>query len=104
MMNVYDKSVHDIQNYLQWTNINFQDENPIPFAFFQEHEDTYEVVKVEVQSMEFISKEYIQEFLVNTSKEFSLYTSFIHKFMIGMENHKECNLTLDIKRENISNS
>lgn len=53
---------------------------------------------------EFISKEDIQEFLVKPSKEFSLYTSFIHKFMVGMESYKECHLTLDIKKEHIFNS
>ena len=76
----------------------------ITFSFFQKIKDTYKVVKVEVQSKEFISKEAIQEFLVKTSKELSLYTSFIHKFMINMENYKECNITLDIKKENIFNS
>ena len=55
-MYVYDKSVYDGQRYLQWPNINFQDEHPISFALFQEIKDTYEVVKVEVQSKEFISK------------------------------------------------
>ena len=103
-MDVYDKSVQDIQKYLQWPEINFQDEHPIPFSFFQKIEDTYEVVKAKVQPKEFISKEDIQEFLVKPSKEFSLYTSFIHKFMIGMENYKECNLTLDIKKNHIFNS
>ena len=48
MMNVNDRSVQDIQKYLQWAKINFQDENPIIFSFFQELEDTYEVVKKEV--------------------------------------------------------
>ena len=45
MMDVYEKSVQDVQKYLQWPEINFRDENPIYFAFFQEIEDTYEVVK-----------------------------------------------------------
>ena len=62
------------------------------------------MVKLEVQSNDFISKEDIYEFLVKPSKEFSLYTTFIHKFMIGMENYKECNLILDIKKEHIFNS
>ena len=87
-MDVYDKSIQDVQKYLQWPEINFQDEHPIYFSFFQELEDTYEVVKEEVQSKEFISKEDIQEFLVKPTKEFSLYTAFIHKFMIDMENYK----------------
>ena len=62
------------------------------------------MIKVEVQPKEFIFKEYIQEFLVKPSKEFSLYMDFIFKFMINMENYKECNLTLDIKKEHIFNS
>ena len=62
------------------------------------------MVKVEVQLKEFISKEDIQEFLVKPSEEFSLYMDFIHKFMINMDNYRECNLTLDIKKEHIFNS
>jgi hypothetical protein len=104
MMDVYDKLVQDVQKYIQWPEINFRDENPISFSFFQELEDTYEVVRAEVQSKELISKENIQEFLVKHSKEFSLYTSFIHKFLVGMENYRECNLTPDIKKEHIFNS
>ena len=104
MMNVYDKSIQDIQRYLQWDEINFQDEHPIPFSFFQKLEDAYEFVKVEVQSKEFISKEDIQKFLVNPTKEFFLYNAFTHKFMVGMENYKEFHLTLDIKKEHIFNS
>ena len=97
-MNVYDKLVQDVQKYLQCPEINFWDEHITSFSFLQELEDTYEVVKAEVQSKEFISKEDIQEFLVKPSKDFSLYTDFIHKFMMGMENYKECNLTLNIKK------
>ena len=104
MMNVYDKLVQYIQKYIQWLEINFQDEHPIPFSFIQNLEDSYIFVKVEGQSKEFISKEYIQEFLVKPSKEFSLCMAFIHKFMIGIESYKECNLTLDVKKENIFNS
>ena len=78
MMDVYDKSVQDVQEYLQWLEINFWDEHPIPFAFFQNLKEAYKVVKEKVQSKEFISKEDIQEFLVKPSKEFSLYTACIH--------------------------
>ena len=104
MMDVYVRSVQDVQNYLQWPDINFRDEHPNSFAFFQELEDTYGVIQVEVQSKEFISKEDIQELLVKPSKEFSLYIFFFQKFMIGMENYKECNLTLNIKKEHIIDS
>ena len=61
MRDVYNKSVQDIQKYLQWPEINFRDHHPIPFVFFQKLEGTYEVVKVEVRSKELISKEDIQE-------------------------------------------
>ena len=46
-----------IQKYLQWHTINFQDEHPIHFDFFQELKDTHEFFKADVQSKEFISKE-----------------------------------------------
>ena len=50
MMNVYDKSIQDIQKYLQWPEINFKYEHPNPFSFFQKLEDAYEFVMEEVQS------------------------------------------------------
>ena len=87
-MDVYDRSIQDVQKYLQWVKINLWEEHPISFSFYQELKDTYEVIKEEVQLKEFISKEDIQEFLVSPSKDFSSYTSFIHKFMVGMENYK----------------
>ena len=96
--------VQYVQRYLQWHEINFGDEQPISFDFFQELEDKYEMTKEEVQEKEVISKDYIQEFLVKPSKEFSLYTSCVHKFMVSMENFKECNITLDVKKEHIFNS
>ena len=104
MMDVYDKSVKYVQIYLQWLEINFIDEHPIYFDFFEELEYKYEMTKVEVQAKEAISKEDIQEFLAKSSKEFSLYTVFVYKFMVGMENFKECNLTLDVNKEHIFNS
>jgi hypothetical protein len=64
MMGVYDKSIYDVQRYLQWHKINFRDEHPISFAFFQDLEDIYEMTKVEVQAKEVISKDDIQELLV----------------------------------------
>lgn len=48
MMDVYDKLVYDVQRYLQWPEINFKDEHPISYAFFQELEDKYEMTMVEV--------------------------------------------------------
>lgn len=71
MMDVYDQSVKDVQRYLQWLEINFRDEHPNYFSFFQELEDKYEMTKVEVQVKEVISKDDIQKFLVNPLNEFS---------------------------------
>ena len=48
MMDVYDKSFYDVQRYLQWPDINFRDEHPISFSFFQDLEDKYKITKVEV--------------------------------------------------------
>ena len=50
MMDVYDKSTYDVQRYLQWPEINFRDEHPIYFVFFQELEDKYEMTKTKVQA------------------------------------------------------
>jgi hypothetical protein len=70
----------------------------VPFSFFQNLEDEYEYVKMEVQSKEIIAKEDIQEFLVRQAKEISMYNDFIRNFMEGMEYYKECHLTLDINK------
>ena len=67
MMELYEKSIYDIQRYIQWPEINFRDEHLVSFAFFQELLDRYEKIKVEVQAKEVISKEDIQEFLVKPS-------------------------------------
>ena len=88
MMDVYDKSFYDVQRYIQWPEINFKDEHPIYFSLFQDLEDKYEMTKAEVQAKEVISKDDIQKFLVKSLKEFSHYTTFFHKFMVGMENFK----------------
>ena len=62
------------------------------------------MTKAEVKMKEVISKDDIQEFLVMSLKEFSHYIAFVHKFMDDMEKFKECNLTLDVKKEHILNS
>jgi hypothetical protein len=36
MMELYEKSIYDIQRYIQWPEINFENEHPVPFGFFQE--------------------------------------------------------------------
>ena len=48
MMDIYEKSIYDIQRYLQWTEINFKDEHLVHYAFFQEHEEKYELIKPKV--------------------------------------------------------
>jgi hypothetical protein len=88
MMELYEKSIYDIQRYIQWLEINFEDEHPVPFAFFQELEDRYEKIKEKVQANEVIPKEYIQELLIKSSMEYSHYTTFMHTFVISMEEFK----------------
>ena len=39
MMEVYEKSIYDVQRYLQWPKINFRDEHPVSSVFFQELEE-----------------------------------------------------------------
>jgi hypothetical protein len=104
MMELYKKSIYDIQRYIQLPEINFKDEHPISFAFFQELEDKYEKIKVEVQAKEVVPKEDMQDFLVKSSMEYSHFTSFVHNFVINMEKFKECNLSPDLKKAHIFNS
>ena len=104
MMDVYDQAIYDVQRYIQCPEINFRDEHPIYFSFFQEIKDKYEMTKEEVQEKEEISKDDIQEFLIKSSREFSHYIAFAHKFMVDMDKFKKCNLTLDVKKEHIFNS
>ena len=98
MMDVYDKSVYDAQRCLKWTEINFKDEHPISFSFFQELKDKYEMSKLEVKDKEVISKDDIQEFLVKPLMEFSHYTTFVHKFLVDMEKLKDYSLTLNVHK------
>ena len=51
-----------------------------------------------------ISKEDIQEHMVKPSMEYSHYTTFVHIFVINMEEFKHCNLDLDVKKAHIFNS
>ena len=68
----------DVQRYIKWPNIDFR-----------ELEEKYEMMKVEVQEKEVISKQDIQEFLVKSLMEYSHFTAFVHKFVINMEKFKE---------------
>ena len=72
-MELYKKSIYDVQRYIQWPHIKFEDEHLVSFPFFQELEDIYERVKAEVQAKEVISKEYIQQLLINLDGVFTLY-------------------------------
>ena len=69
MTKLYDKSIYDIQRYIQWPEINLEDEHPVSFAFFQELKDRSERTKVEVIVKEVISKEYIQEYIIKSWRE-----------------------------------
>ena len=66
MMDLYEKSIYDIQRYIQWPEINLEDEHLVTFFFFQKLEDGYEKIKAEVQAKEVISREDIQELMVKT--------------------------------------
>ena len=57
MMDLYDKSIYDIQRYNQWPEINFEDEHPVPYALFQKLEDNHKKIKAELRAKEVISKE-----------------------------------------------
>ena len=57
MMDLYEKSTYDIQRYIQWLEINFEDVHPVPYALFKKLEDDFVKVKVEVQDKEEFSKE-----------------------------------------------
>ena len=59
---------------------------------------------MEVREKEVISKEDIQELLVKSSMEYSHYTTFVHEFLIIMEEYKKCNISLDVNKAHIFNS
>ena len=104
MMDLYEKTTHDIQRYIQWPEINFEDNHPVSITMFEEIEKDFERVKGEDQTKKEISVEDIQELLVKPSMEYSHYTAFVQKFMINMEEYRKCNIALDIKKSHIFNS
>ena len=104
MMDLYEKSTYDIQRYMQWPKINFEEEHPVPITLFEQIESEFEKAKVEVQAKEEFSIEDIQELLINPSMEYSHYTSFVQKFVISMEEYRKCNIALDVKKAHIFNS
>ena len=104
MMDLYERSAYDIQSYIQWLEINFKDEHPVPYAFFKKLEDDFVKVKVEVQAKETFSNEDIQELLTKPSMEYSHYTTFVHKFVINMEEYRKCSIALDVNKAHNFNS
>ena len=57
-MKVYIDNVQDMHEDIQWSEINIQSEQPVPFDFFQKLEDKYDAIKAEVLVREVISKEF----------------------------------------------
>ena len=84
--------------------INFEEEHPVPYNLFKKIEGDFENVKVEVQAKEEFPKEDIQELLVKPSMEYSHYSTFLHKFVINMEEYRKCKIALDVKKPHIFNS
>ena len=103
-MDLYERSTYDIQRYIQWPEINFKDEHLVSYALFKQLNEDFVKVKAEVQAKDEFSKEDIQELLIKSSMEYSHYTTFVHKFVIGMEEYKKCNITLDVKKSHIFNA
>ena len=52
MMDLYEKSTYDIQRYIQWPEINFEEEHPVPIILFEQIEKDFEKVKAKVQVKE----------------------------------------------------
>jgi hypothetical protein len=71
---------------------------------FKQLEYNHEKIKVEVRAKEMISKEDIQELLVKPSMEYSHYTTFVHKFVINMEEYMKFKIVFDVKKAHIFNS
>ena len=103
MMDLYEKTTYDIQRYIQWLEINFEENHRVPITVFKEIEKDFERVKAEVQAKKEFSVEDIQELLVKPSMEYSHYTTFVQKFVINMEKYWKCNIALDIKKAHIFN-
>ena len=103
MMDLYEKSTYDIQRYIRWPEINLEDKHLVPFTLFDQLESDYEKVKVEVQAKEEFLQEDIQELLITPSMEYSHYSTFVHKFVITMEEYRKCNIALDVKKVHIFN-
>ena len=71
MMDLCEKTTHDIQRYIKWPDINFEGDHPVPITVFEEIKKDFERVKVEVQAKKEFLVEDIQELLVKPSMEYS---------------------------------
>ena len=69
MMDLYEKNTYDIQRYVQWPEINFEESHPVPITVFGEIENDFEKVKAKVQAKKEFSVKDIQELLVKPSME-----------------------------------
>jgi DNA repair exonuclease SbcCD ATPase subunit len=49
MMELYEKSINDIQKYIQFPEIDFEEDHPVPITMFKQIEKGFEKVKAEVQ-------------------------------------------------------
>ena len=103
MMELYENTTYDIQRYIQWPEINFKENHPVPITVFEEIEKDFERVKAEVQAKKEFSVEDIQELLVKPSMDYSHYIAFVQKFVISMKEYQKCNIALDIKKAHIFN-
>ena len=103
MMDLYEKSTYDIQRYIRCPKIKLEDEHLVLFTLFDQLVSDYEKVKAEVQAKEEFSQEDIQELLVEPSMVYSHYSTFVHKFVITMEEYRKCNIALDVKKVYIFN-
>ena len=45
MMDLYENTTYDIQRYIQWPEINFEENHPVPITVFEEIEKDFERVR-----------------------------------------------------------
>ena len=103
-MKIYTSNIQEMQKNVQWPKIDLQQEKPMTFSFFQNLENEYEAIKVEVQVKDMIFMEEIQKFLIQPEKEVTKFNDFIRIFKEEIEDFRECHLKLDIKKEYVFNS
>jgi hypothetical protein len=49
VMDLYEKSTYDIQRYVQWPEISFEEDHLVPITIFEKIEKDFEKVKAEVE-------------------------------------------------------